>query len=119
WSSGSSVFLNWARPAPGGAPSAYSIEAGSAPGLANLAIFSTGSTATSFGTSGVGAGTYYVRVKATNAAGTSAASNEAPLVVGGGACTAAPVAPSGFGLTVNSGGTVSFAWNGSGGATTS
>jgi len=117
-SSGSSVFLNWSPPATGGAPSAYIIEAGSAPGLANLANFSTGSTATSFGTSGVGAGTYYVRVKATNAAGTSAASNEAPLVVGGGACTAAPVAPSGFGLTVNSGGTVSFAWNASGGATT-
>jgi Matrixin len=117
-STGATVVLTWSPPASGGAPSAYIIEAGSAPGLANLANFSTGTTATSFTASGVGAGTYFVRVKATNAAGTSVASNEATLVVGGGACTAAPAAPSGFALTFNSGGMVSFAWNPSAGATT-
>ncbi|MCX6553371.1 MAG: S8 family serine peptidase, partial [Acidobacteria bacterium] len=58
------------------------IEAGSAPGQADLANFSTGSTATSFAASGVGAGTYYVRVRATNAFGTSGPSNEATLSVG-------------------------------------
>src|SRR5262249_44058882 len=72
----------------------------------------------SFTTSGVGAGTYFVRVKATNTSGTSVASNQATLVVGGGACTAAPSAPGGFTLTFNSGGVVSFAWNPSAGATT-
>jgi len=117
-SSGSTVALAWLPPASGGAPSAYIIEAGSAPGLANLANFSTGSTATSFTAGGVGAGTYFVRVKATNAAGTSGPSNEATLVVGSGACTAAPAAPGGFALTLNAGGTVSFAWTPSAGATT-
>jgi hypothetical protein len=117
-SSGSTVVLTWSAPASGGAPSAYIVEAGSAPGLANLANFSTGNTATSFSASGVGAGTYFVRVKATNAAGTSVASNEATLVVGSGACTAAPPAPTAFALTNNSGGVVSFAWNPSAGATT-
>ncbi|HMF95922.1 MAG TPA: matrixin family metalloprotease [Vicinamibacterales bacterium] len=117
-SSGSTVVLTWSAPASGGAPSAYVIEAGSQPGFANLASFSTGTTATSFTTSGVGAGTYFVRVKATNGAGTSPASNEATLVVGGGACAAAPSAPTGFALTFNSGGVVSLAWNPSAGATT-
>jgi peptidyl-Asp metalloendopeptidase len=76
---GSSVSLTWA--APSGAVTSYVIEAGSAPGLADLANFSTGSTATSFSATGVGNGTYYVRVKAANAAGTSGASNEVTLVV--------------------------------------
>jgi hypothetical protein len=115
-STGSTVFLNWAAATGGGAAAAYVIEAGSTPGAANLANFSTGSTATSFSAGGVGAGTYYVRVKATNAAGTSAASNEATLVVGGGG---APGAPTGFTITGNSGGTVSFAWNAASGGPTS
>jgi len=116
-SAGSSVTLSWSAPSSGGAPSSYIIEAGSGPALANLANFSTGNTATSFSTSGVGAGSYYIRVRASNSAGTSAASNESILVVGGGGCTSAPGAPSGFTLTGNSGGTVSFAWGGSAGAT--
>src|SRR5262249_11516211 len=62
-SSGSSVFLAWNAPTGGGAPSAYTIEAGSASGRSDLANFSTGSTATSFSAGGVGNGTYYIRVK--------------------------------------------------------
>jgi hypothetical protein len=116
-SSGASVTLTWNAPSSGGAPSAYIVEAGSAPTLTNLANFSTGNTATSFSAGGVGAGLYYVRVKATNSAGTSGPSNESPLAVGGG-CTAPPVAPTGFILTGNSGGSVSFTWNASANATT-
>ena len=78
--SGSTVTLGWSAPS-SGTPSAYVIEAGSASGLANLTSFSTGSTATAFSASGVGAGTYYVRVRATNAGGASAPSNEVTLIV--------------------------------------
>lgn len=116
-SSGSTVNLAWAASSSGGTPTAYVIEAGSTPGTSNLANFSTGNTATVFTSSGVGAGVYFVRVKATNSAGTSAASNEATLVVGG-ACTAAPGAPSGFAITGNSGGTVSFTWSAASGSPT-
>jgi hypothetical protein len=116
-SSGTTVFLSWTAPSSGGAPTAYTIEAGTGPGLANLANFSTGNTATSFSAGGVGAGAYYVRVKATNPAGTSAASNESILTVGG-SCIAPPPAPSSFTLTGNSGGTVSFSWGASASATT-
>src|SRR5262245_5136104 len=115
--SGSTVTLTWSAPTTGGSPTAYIIEAGSAPGLANLANFSTGNTATTFSASGVGAGSYYVRVRATNAAGTSSPSNESLLVVGGG-CTAAPPAPTGFANTFKSNGTVTFVWNASANATT-
>src|SRR5262249_29260511 len=51
---GSNVSLSWFAPSSGGTPTAYTVEAGSLPGAANLANFSTGSTATSFSASGVG-----------------------------------------------------------------
>ena len=115
---GATVFLSWSAPATGGSPTAYVIEAGSGPGLANLANFSTGGTATSYSAGGIGSGAYYVRIRATNAAGTSAASNEAILVVGSGLCTAPPTAPSGLSATV-SGSTVRLGWNPAGGNPTS
>ena len=76
------MSLQWAAPAHGGVPTTYVIEAGSARGLADLAHFSTGSLATSFSASGIAAGVYYVRVRASNGAGISAGSNEAVLSVG-------------------------------------
>lgn len=81
-SSGSSVTLMWLAPAGGCPVTDFVIEAGTSSGLSNLANFSTGSTATTFTASGVANGTYYVRVRARNAAGTSAASNEATIAVG-------------------------------------
>jgi hypothetical protein len=118
--SGSTVFISWAAPTSGGAPTAYIIEAGSSSGASNLAVVNTGSTATTFSAGGVGAGSYFIRVKATNAAGTSPASNESLLAVGpgGGPCTGPPGAPTGFTLTGNSGGTVAFSWNASSGSPT-
>jgi fibronectin type III domain protein len=109
-SKGNTVTLAWAAPSGGGAPDTYIIEAGSSPGAANLASFSTGTTATTFSASGVGAGTYYVRVRAQNAAGSSAASNEAILVVGAAACSTAPGAPGGLTSRV-SGSTVTLSWS--------
>lgn len=113
---GSSVTPALTAPS-SGTPTAYTIEAGSASGLANLASSSTGNTATTFGASGVGAAAYYERVRATDGSTTSAASNEATLV-GGGGCAGPPPAPSGFTLTGNSGGTASFSWGAAPTATT-
>lgn len=109
-SSGSSVTLTWGAPASGDPVVTYVIEAGSASGLANLATFATNSAATTFSASGVGNGTYYVRVRAQNAAGTSAPSNEAILVVGSAGCTSAPNAPSGLASSA-SGSTLTLSWN--------
>ena len=77
---GGSVTLTWNAPATGGAPSSYTVEAGSTTGLANLAVLPTGSMATSIAVSAP-TGTYVVRVRATNGAGASAPSNEVTIVV--------------------------------------
>jgi subtilisin-like proprotein convertase family protein len=77
---GATVTLTWNPPSSGGSPAFYVIEAGSAPGLANLGSFPTGNAALSF-VATAPPGTYYLRVRAGNAAGTSAASNEAVLSV--------------------------------------
>ena len=75
---GGVVTLQWTAPAAGAAPTGYTIRAGSAPGLSNLLVFPTGTTATTY-VSPAPPGTYYVRVVATNACGVSAESN--PIVV--------------------------------------
>jgi hypothetical protein len=107
-SSGSTVFLSWTAPASGDPATSYVIEAGSAAGLVNLANFNTGNSLTTFSASGVPAGTYYVRIRAVNAAGTSAISNEAVLVVGtAGACAGPPL---GLASTSQSAGSLAFSW---------
>lgn len=81
--SGSAVTLNWTAPASGGCtPSSYTLEAGSASGASDLANFSTGSASTSFSTSGVPDGTYFLRMRAQNAFGISAPSGEIIVTVG-------------------------------------
>ena len=107
-SAGSSITLSWVAPTSGGSPSSYTIEAGSTPGSKNLAMLATGTAAMTYTTGGVANGSYYVRVRAVNAAGTSTPSNEALLIVG---CTASPGGPANFRVTGKSGGNVSFAWD--------
>lgn len=78
--SGASVTLAWDTPVRG-TPTSYRIEAGSAPGLSNLAIVDTGSAAPSQTFTGVPPGTYVIRVRAVNARGVGVASNEVTLTV--------------------------------------
>jgi uncharacterized repeat protein (TIGR03803 family) len=107
--SGSTVTITWQTPVVGCLPTSYILQAGSTPGSSNLANFSTGSAATSFSASGVGAGNYYIRVIAANAAGTSGPSPDVLLVVGGGGCSAPPGASPGLSVSVSAS-TITFAW---------
>lgn len=108
-----SVRLTWSEPSGACAPTGYIIEAGSASGLSDLANVNTGSTATSFSAAGVSPGTYFVRVRAANANGSSAASNEARLTTST-ACTQ-PSSPSSLSAFV-SGATVSLTWGAASGS---
>jgi hypothetical protein len=82
WSvaAGGLVTLTWGAPASGGAVTSYLVEAGSSPGLADLATLSTGSAGTVFNASAP-AGIYYVRVRAVNGGGAGATSGEVVVVV--------------------------------------
>jgi len=72
---GSTVQFSWRAPGTGDIAASYVIEAGSGPGLADLAVLRVGE-ATSFVTTAP-PGTYYVRVRGVSANGTAgAASNE-------------------------------------------
>jgi hypothetical protein len=111
--SGAAVTLTWQPPSSACPATAYLIEGGSAPGLVNLASFSTGNATTSFTETSVPGGTYYVRVRATNAAGASGVSNEVSFSLG--PCTAAPGAPTALAANV-AGTTVVLGWSASSGA---
>jgi hypothetical protein len=112
---GSTATFSWTAPLSGGAPSGYLLLAGTTPGFATpFAALPVPASATSLAIPGVPAGTYYLRLVAQNAGGTSAPSNEVTLTVAG---LTAPGAPT---LSASvSGRTVSVSWTpGSGGAPT-
>lgn len=90
--SGTTVSFTWT--ASTGA-SSYRLEAGSAPGLSNLASL-TVPASPSYSVPNVPAGVYYVRVRAIDGSGAGAPSNEVTVTVGGvgGPCFTAPDAPS-------------------------
>lgn len=99
--SGQTAGLWWA-PVPGAA--SYRLEAGSGPGLSDLAVFEL--PAQQF-TAVVPSGRFVVRVRAVNAWGVSAASPEAVLVVNG--TTGVPEAPRALAAVV-SGNVVTLTW---------
>lgn len=78
---GSTVTLAWSAPL-GLTPVAYVLEAGTAPGASNAAVFHTSDAATSLVVTNVPAGVYYVRVRAVTAAGVTPASQEIRVSVG-------------------------------------
>lgn len=94
------VALDWIALNFGSPIDSFMIEVGSAPRLADLANFDTESDDEFFDAFGVPPGTYYVRVRARNAAGVSDASNEVKVVVGRTQCVA-PSAPAGLTFSVN------------------
>ena len=75
------VSGTWTAPAGGEPPTTYVIEAGSSPGLNNQGTFVVPGDADQFRARKTPAGTYYVRVFARNACGTSPASNEVQFTV--------------------------------------
>jgi hypothetical protein len=75
---GSTVTLNWF--APHGPVTGYIVEAGSRPGLADLAAAAVGAGQTMSFT-GVPRGSYYVRMRAFNTRGRSVVSDEIVIVV--------------------------------------
>lgn len=77
--SGNTVTFTWGAPSIGTAPFTYRLEAGTAPGLRNLADVALGTS--SLVVPGVPPGIYYVRVRAVGPGGTGPAGNEVTLVV--------------------------------------
>jgi G8 domain len=71
---GNHVSLNWSAPTAGPPPHGYVVEAGSGPGLTDLALLPLGSVPAIAGVAA--SGRYFVRVRATTTCGTSEASNE-------------------------------------------
>lgn len=102
--SGSTVVLSWTAPASGDPVSFYVLEAGSAPGLSNLAVAAI-PVSSSLTVPGVPFGVYYVRIRAGGAAGPGAPSNEVVVTVGG---CAGP--PQGLVVSAQSAGTIALAW---------
>lgn len=93
--------------APDALVSTYTLVAGSAPGRADIASipFSGGGTLFTYA-SAIPPGSYYLRIRAANACGTSADSNELRLTIGAGDLPLSPL-----GLTVSTaGGATTLTW---------
>ncbi len=116
--SGSTVTLKWSAPTTGGAPTGYVLQSGPYTFPLDFKI-ATGNTATTFTATGVPADSYFMQVRATNDAGTSAASTAVSFVVlGTASCSSPPTAPSGLASSVT-GSTVNFTWTAGAGLVTS
>ena len=88
---GGAVQLRWNAPATGGTPTGYNVEVGSDIGASNYGVVAVGNV-TSVTNPNAPAGTYFVRVRATNAFGPSAPSNERIITSTPNSCVGAFVA---------------------------
>jgi hypothetical protein len=94
--------------APDALVSTYTLVAGSAPGRADIATIPLSGASTGLAyASAIPPGTYYVRVRASNACGQSADSVELRLTIGAGDL---PWAPSDFRIVSGTGGLTQLAW---------
>jgi probable HAF family extracellular repeat protein len=100
---GTSVSFEWSSPLSGDPPSSYGLEAGTAPGATSVPIPIASSP---YIVVGVPTGTYYVRVRGVNSAGTGPPSNEVKVIVG---ATSLPGAPTGL-TFVQTGNQVTLMW---------
>lgn len=103
-SAGNTVRVSWTPDPNGGAPTSYTLYAGSAPGATNLAVIPM-RTATTL-TATVPTGFYYLTVVARNGYGASAPSNEVGVQAG---CVAPPPAPGPLTFT-RAGASVALRW---------
>ena len=112
---GSTATFSWTAPLSGGAPTGYLLLADTSPGFTvPIAALPLPASPTSVAIPGIPAGTYYVRLVAQNAGGTSASSNEVTVVVAGVTTPGAPTLSASV-----SGRTVTVSWTpGSGGTPT-
>lgn len=86
---GANVVIAWTPGVGGGPVSGFQLRAGLSPGGSQIGVLPT--AVAGFAANGVGAGTYYLGVRAVNAGGVSAESAEVALVMPpGGACDAPP-----------------------------
>lgn len=104
---GLAVSFAWTENPLGTEINGYTLVAGSAPGLSDLAVAPLGRTLTF--SAGAPAGTYYVRIIASNASGPGPASNEAVVILGTGVCTV-PATPVNLTAVVRQGVTA-VQWN--------
>ena len=112
---GASASFSWSPPASGGPVANYILLAGTTPGfsvpIATAVLGSTPGTSIS----GIPPATYFIRVMAQNAGGTSGPSNEVTVIVSAPSLPGAPT----LNLPVISGNTVSLSWVAGSGTPTS
>lgn len=111
---GRTISIGWTAPTTGEPVTSYLLEVGSAPGLANILVVPMGA-GLSFAAPGVPDGTYWLRVRGTNAAGSGQPSQDLGVVMGvAGGCVGLPYAPV-LQTPAVSGGQVSLTWDAPGG----
>jgi hypothetical protein len=115
---GSLVTLRWTPPTLGARPDRYLLEAGTSPGGTQISG-GTPLAGLSHGFANVPPGTYYLRLRAANVRGVSAATSDVAVTVGASTCAASLDPPSDLVATIT-GSHVTLSWTPSpGGAVTS
>lgn len=101
---GSTVTIAWSPSSSGAAATSYQLLAGTAPGVTNVGVVPL--TTPGLSVPNVPNGTYYLRVVASNASGSSAPTADQAVTVG----ASAPGAPRSLTGTAGPGGAVSLSW---------